>query len=253
MVRLVSQARRSATTAMGVKSMAARPRARAQPSARYEQRRLELLRAAARTFNRRGFHTATLDDVADELGVTKPAIYYYAKNKDELLSACADIALAALVLALEATTALPPAERLHRFFSRYAEVVCEDFGRCLVMTEPRDLAPRARKANIAARRALNLGVRDIIRAGVADGSYRSGNELALASALFDSFNGLAKWFKPKGPIPLAQMVEIYMAIFESGMRSAPTATTRLASPSPAKRSSPGRRPRATDNPGESKP
>jgi TetR/AcrR family transcriptional regulator, cholesterol catabolism regulator len=227
---------------MGVKSMAARPRAKAQPSARYEQRRLELLRAAARTFNRRGFHSATLDDVADELGVTKPAIYYYAKNKDELLSACADIALAALELALAATTALPPAERLHRFFSRYAEVICEDFGRCLVMTEPRDLAPPARKSNIAARRALNLGVRDIIRAGVADGSYRPCNELALASALFDSFNGLAKWFKPKGAMPLAQMVEIYMAIFESGMKSPLTAaTTRPASRSPAKPSSPRRR------------
>jgi TetR/AcrR family transcriptional regulator, cholesterol catabolism regulator len=205
--------------------MSLRARVKAQPSARYEQRRLEVLRAAARTFNRRGFYTATLDDVADELGVTKPAIYYYAKSKDELLSACAQMALEALEAALAATTDLPPAERLRRFFRRYAAIISEDFGRCLVMTEPRHLPPKVRKTNIAARRALNLGVRDIIRAGIADGSYRPCDDLALASALFDSFNGLAKWFNPKGPTSLAKMVEQYLDIFLNGISTeAPVAT-----------------------------
>jgi AcrR family transcriptional regulator len=197
--------------------MSLRTRAKAQPSARYEQRRLEVLRAAARTFNRRGFHTATLDDVADELGVTKPAIYYYAKSKDDLLSACAQMALEALQLALAATTDLPPAERLRLFFARYAEIICEDFGRCLVMIEPRHLAPKLRKTNIAGRRKLNSGVREIIRAGVADGTYRPCDELALASSLFDAFNGLAKWFNPKGPKSLPKMVDEYLDIFLNGV------------------------------------
>jgi AcrR family transcriptional regulator len=205
---------------MAGESMPVRARAKAQPSARYEQRRLEVLRAAARTFNRRGFHTATLDDVADELGVTKPAIYYYAKSKDELLLACAQMAAEALELALTSTTDLPPAERLRRFFARYAEIICQDFGRCLVMTEPSHLAPKVRKSNIAARRVVNLGVRDIIRAGMADGTYRACDDLAIASAMFDAFNGLAKWFNPKGSTSLANMVDRYLDIFLNGIGGA---------------------------------
>jgi TetR/AcrR family transcriptional regulator, cholesterol catabolism regulator len=199
--------------------MAKRPGAKTQPSARYEQRRLEVLRAAARIFNRRGFHTATLDDVADHLGVTKPAIYYYAKSKDELLSACAQMALEDLEQALAATTELPAAERLRRFFARYAEIICADFGRCLVMIEPRHLAPKLRKINISGRRELNQGVRDIIRQAIADGAYRPCDDLALASAMFDSFNGLAKWFNPKGSTPLPKMVERYFDIFLNGVAS----------------------------------
>jgi AcrR family transcriptional regulator len=205
--------------------MAARTKAKSRPNERYEQRRLEVLRAAARTFNNRGFHVATLDDVADELGVTKPAIYYYAKSKDELLSACAQMALEVLEAALDnsATPDPSPAERLRRFFAFYAETICQDFGRCLVLTEPRDLAPASRKTNIAARRALNQGVREIIREGIAAGVFRPCDDLALASALFDAFNGLAKWFNPKGATPLPKMVEQYLDVFLHGVTTASTA------------------------------
>src|SRR5580693_10002923 len=116
--------------------MSVRARAKAQPSARYEQRRLEVLRAAARTFNRRGFHTATLDDVADELGVTKPAIYYYAKSKDQLLAACGQLAITSLEAALDKSRGpdWTAAQRLSAFFALYADIICGDFGRCLVLT-----------------------------------------------------------------------------------------------------------------------
>jgi AcrR family transcriptional regulator len=199
--------------------MTVRAKARAEPSARYEQRRLEVLRAAAKTFNRLGFHIATLDDVADELGVTKPAIYYYARSKDELLAACGQLAIESLEAALDRSGAPEhsAADRLRRFFALYADIICGDFGRCLVLTEPRDLAPKSRKINVAGRRALNLAVRDIIREGIAEGSFRRCDERTLAIALFDAFNGLARWFSPRGPASLSTTVDQYLAIFLHGV------------------------------------
>jgi AcrR family transcriptional regulator len=204
--------------------LAARAKAKLPPNLRYEQRRLEVLRAAAKTFNIRGFHVATLDHVAAELGITKPAIYYYAKSKDELVSACAQMAMETLEPALAATFGLDPAERLRRFFAFYAETICGDFGRCLVLTEPRDLSPASRKPNIAARRALNRSIREIIREGVSEGAFRPCDDLALANAMFDAVNGLAKWFNPKGPTPLRKMVEQYLDIFLHGVAGAAKAT-----------------------------
>lgn len=207
----------AAETGRKGEAMARRAAVKTQPSAKYEQRKLEVLRAAARTFNRRGFQTATLDDVAVELGVTKPAIYYYAKSKDELLSACAQMALEALELAMASTIELPPAERLRRFFERYAEIICEDFGRCLVMVEPRHLPPKVGKINTLGRRDLTRGVREIIRQAIADGTYKPCDDLALASAMFDAINGLAKWFNPRGPTPLPKMLDRYFDIFLNGV------------------------------------
>jgi TetR/AcrR family transcriptional regulator, cholesterol catabolism regulator len=199
--------------------MPAQAKARAEPSARYEQRRLEVLRAAAKTFNRKGFHIATLDDVAEELGVTKPALYYYASSKDELLAACGQLAIDALNGALDRSVApdASPADRLRGFFTLYAEIVCGDFGRCLALTEPRDLAPATRKANHAGRRGLNLAVREIIREGVSEGVFRPCDDRVLAIALFDAFNGLAKWFDPRGGQSLAWIVEQYLGIFLDGV------------------------------------
>ena len=169
------------------------------------------------------FRSATLDDVADELGVTKPAIYYYAKSKDELLAACGQLAIRSLEAALDKSGAreLSAAERLRQFFALYAEIICGDFGRCLVLTEPRDLAPASRKINVAGRRAMNLAVREIIREGIAEGVFRPCDDRALAIALFDAFNGMAKWFDPKGAMSLEQIVEQYLAIFLYGVAREP--------------------------------
>ncbi len=199
--------------------MAGRPRKKSELSGKYEQRQLEVFRAAARTFNRLGFHIATLDDVAAELGVTKPALYYYARSKDELLFACGQMALGALNAALDQTSAadLNGLERLSRFLRLYAEIICEDFGRCLVLTEPRDLAPKSRKNNVSGRRSLNHSVREIIGAGKRDGSIRSVDERALSMALFDAFNGLARWFDANGPTPLATVIDQYLTVFVNGI------------------------------------
>lgn len=180
---------------------------------------MEVLLAAARTFNRLGFHRATLDDVAQELGVTKPALYYYAKSKDELLFACGRLALDSFEHALDKTSD-PDAsglERLTRFFRLYAEIICEDFGRCLVTTESRDVAPASRRSNIAGRRQLNHAVREIIREGIADGSMRRCDERALAIALFDAFNGIGRWYDAKGANSLSEILDQYIAIFVKGI------------------------------------
>src|SRR3546814_3852597 len=58
--------------------------------------RQAVLVAAVRMFNERGFHATSLDDVAASLGVTKPVIYHYLGNKDQVVFECVRIGLAQL-------------------------------------------------------------------------------------------------------------------------------------------------------------
>jgi len=49
-------------------------------------RRQKIIDTAADLFQKKGYSSTTLDDVAKELGVSKAAIYHYVSRKDELLS-----------------------------------------------------------------------------------------------------------------------------------------------------------------------
>ena len=56
-------------------------------------KREAVLRVAVRMFNERGFHATSLDEVAERLNISKPTLYYYVKNKDEILFECVNIGL----------------------------------------------------------------------------------------------------------------------------------------------------------------
>jgi AcrR family transcriptional regulator len=66
------------------------PRGEFDRSARRARTRAQLLEAAARVYARRGFESATLDEVAEEAGFTKGAVYDHFGSKENLLFALLD-------------------------------------------------------------------------------------------------------------------------------------------------------------------
>ncbi|GIF74687.1 TetR/AcrR family transcriptional regulator [Asanoa siamensis] len=66
-------------------SVASRPTFKRLPRAVREQ---QMLDAAVRVFSRRGFHEASMDEIADEAGISKPMVYAYLGSKDDLFRAC---------------------------------------------------------------------------------------------------------------------------------------------------------------------
>lgn len=85
---------------------------------RRQQTRDYLLSAAERVFAERGFHAATLDEVAAAAGFTKGAVYSNFKNKEDLFLALIEAAytreMAALMQTLESSE-IPPQARLGDF------------------------------------------------------------------------------------------------------------------------------------------
>ncbi|MEV0713310.1 TetR/AcrR family transcriptional regulator [Asanoa sp. NPDC050611] len=66
-------------------SVQGRPSFKRLPRAVREQ---QMLDAAVRVFSRRGFHEASMDEIADEAGISKPMVYAYLGSKDDLFRAC---------------------------------------------------------------------------------------------------------------------------------------------------------------------
>lgn len=116
----------------------------ATKQAKYESKKLEVLRAAARVFSDLGYHGATINDVANELGATAAGLYHYVDSKDELLSEVSRIACERLLerlSALKSDKTLSGLEKVREFLRYYAQNNVEDFGRCLALTNPDDVPP----------------------------------------------------------------------------------------------------------------
>ncbi|MFK8015854.1 MAG: TetR/AcrR family transcriptional regulator [Gammaproteobacteria bacterium] len=55
------------------------------PDNRYQQQRLEAIRAAASVFAQKGFHGASTKEIAQRMGIKQGSLYYYFKSKEEAL------------------------------------------------------------------------------------------------------------------------------------------------------------------------
>ena len=51
-------------------------------------REQQMLDAAVRTFGQRGYRAASMDEIAELAGVSKPLVYLYLNSKEELFTAC---------------------------------------------------------------------------------------------------------------------------------------------------------------------
>lgn len=180
----------------------------------HQEKRDAVLLAAVQMFNDRGFHQTSLDEVAASLGVTKPTIYHYLGNKDQVLLECVTLGLEQLLASGEAVRNGPGtgADRLRACLVRYAEIIMDDFGRCVIRTSEEELGEESRAQFRALKRRIDSAIRMLIQDGIDDGSIAPVDPKMLAFTLTGSLNWTARWHVPDGnltPLQISQqMVDI---------------------------------------------
>ena len=178
-----------------------------------------LLRTAARLFITEGFHTTSLDRLAESLGITKPTLYYYFKDKDDILFRCEEIAatrvLQWITEALDAEG--PSIDRLMGFFRKYILAVTDDYLRCFILIEEAALSDVNRRRIRRSERRINNMVRDLVERGIADGSIAPCDSQIATFTMFGSANWVAHWYKPEGDLTSEQIADRMTGQFVSGL------------------------------------
>lgn len=193
------------------------------PKQRQKERVLKrqaVLQAAVRMFNERGFHATSLDDVAASLGVTKPVIYHYLGNKDQVLFECVRLGLQQIREAAAAARQREGSgfDRLKAFLRAYAETNMDDFGRCVIRTGDETLSPESRREFRALKGEIDRDLREVIAEGVADGSVHADDIRLTAFTLAGALNWPARWFDPNGPDKRADVAAAMVDILCEGLR-----------------------------------
>jgi AcrR family transcriptional regulator len=169
-------------------------------------------------FNERGFHATSLEDVAASLGISKPTVYHYLGNKDQVLLECVTIGLQQLLEAAAAARAEQGRgiDRLRSFLRRYAEVTMDDFGRCVVRTGEEALSPGSVRRFRDLKREIDTAMRTLIAEGIADGSIAAVDPKLLAFTLAGALNWSARWHDPKGAQDGQQLAHQMVSILAAG-------------------------------------
>jgi TetR/AcrR family transcriptional regulator, cholesterol catabolism regulator len=168
----------------------------------------EVKKAAAHVFASKGIATASLGDVADELGTARTALYYYYKSKDDLLVAlireCSAEARQILADAGAGSDGDGSADhesfpaRLWEVVRRLTIFTIERPERVRLLDAAAELPPAAERTARKLNHQFFSDLEKLIRGGVDSGAFRRIDTGVAAHAIVGSTRSLAWWFDRRG-------------------------------------------------------
>jgi TetR/AcrR family transcriptional regulator len=188
-------------------------------------KRQEVLREAAASFNFKGYHATSLNEIAASLGVTKAALYHYFPNKNSLLAACFEQAMDVAFASLERgrKQGKNGRDRLVLTISGYVSQLIDELNCCVVLMEEQALEPGDRAKLVRQRDKFERALRALVKEGIEDGSVVPCDPKLAIFVILGAMNWVPKWFKPGGAWKPEQLTVALGQIFERALSSAPAA------------------------------
>jgi AcrR family transcriptional regulator len=202
-----------------------------------DEKREAVLRTAVQLFLEQGYHRATLNEVAERLNITKPALYNYFRSKDEILFECWALGLERIdecIAEIDAGGGTGLA-KLRKLVRVYAEAMTTDYGASLVRFDLRDLTDQNRKIVRAAKKSIDLTFRNYITEGISDGSINPCDAKLSAFALAGSLNWIGHWYQRGGALSGEVIANDFAVRLTEGLERKQAKKKASSAPAKAKR------------------
>lgn len=180
----------------------------------------DILLAAAQIFSQKGYHAASMQDIADSVNLQKASLYHHVSSKQEILLALLDQALDVLIEHIEEVLAhsLPADQKLRQAMRAYLQAMLEYRDLAVVLLlEHRSLNPEFHTRHIPRRDRFERLWRDLIEEGVAGGLYSCADSALAARYLLGVMNWTITWYRPDGPLSPESMAEQFADMFLLGL------------------------------------
>ena len=184
--------------------------------------RVDILKAAAKAFRKLGYHGATVEAIAAALRMKKGNLYYYFRNKEEILFACHQYSLDRLSKILEQVeqSGAPPEAKLRQLIVAFVHTILDELHGTALFLDLEALSPAHLKVVIIRRDRFEQGVRHVLEEGMATGAFARGEAKLLAFALFGAVNWIPRWYNPQGPATSQDIADRFADYLIAGLRRA---------------------------------
>ena len=166
-----------------------------------ETKREAVLHTAAHLFLEKSYGRTSMNDVAEKLNITKPALYHYFRNKEEILLECYRLGTGMIEETLNdiAEHCGTGFDKVQAFIHSYANVMTVNFGRCVMRLDEGDLSPEAYAEVRKYKRKIDRRLRGFLQEGIGDGSIAACDPKLAAFAIAGALNWICIWYEPDGP------------------------------------------------------
>jgi AcrR family transcriptional regulator len=198
------------------------------PQALREHRREVILRSVAKFLRNAQLSSVTMEDIATELGMTKGNLYYYFKDKQDILFQChmrsVDICLMVLEEAVAASDS--PREKLRNLLVNHILGILNDGFGGVMQTDLEHFLPEQRSQYVKRRDLFEHGVRALIDDGIRAGEFKKLNVKLAGFSILGSINWIPKWYRPSGLLSPAEIAEQMSDYFLDGLAPAASSDAR---------------------------
>jgi AcrR family transcriptional regulator len=186
--------------------------------------RADILDAAAQVFREKGYHAASMNDIAQAVHLQKASLYHHINSKQEILHALLDRGIDLLHERIAALAGgdSPPSEKLHLCIAAYLETLAEyaDLAAVLLF-EHRSLDDDLRAAHFPRRDGFERIWRELIQEGVDRGEFVCPDPGLTSKYLLGVLNWTVTWYRQDGPLTSSEIAHTFAKLLLEGLAPRP--------------------------------
>ncbi len=183
----------------------------------HRNKRRAVLHAAGQAFRRYGFHNASMTEIAQSLGLSKAALYYYVKSKEEVLYACHIMVYDAMdeILKPYRTPQDSGLDDLAAIYAAFVRLLTKD-GLAL-LADVNSLSGDFQTEVLTRRATIEAAVLRVVRRGMKDGSIRKADPQLTVYFFMGALNWLNVWYTEEGRLSGQDIAAHFTAQLKDGI------------------------------------
>ena len=174
--------------------------------------------AAGQAFRRRGYHNAPMTEIAANLGLTKAALYYYVRNKEEVLYECHLMAYDAMDEILKSKTeGVTALDKLEVLYVKFVTMLTA--SGVSLLTDVNSLGEESKTDVLSRRGKIERKIIRLVKEGQKDGSIREGDARLHVFFFMGALNWLNAWYDASGRLKGEDIAAHFVIQMRAGIRS----------------------------------
>ncbi len=180
----------------------------------------DILDAAAQVIRKKGFHAASMSDIAEAVNLQKASLYHHVSSKQEILLDLLDRALEMLTARITpiVNQSIPADEKLRQMIRVYLQSLAEkpDLSSILLF-EHRSLDKKNHARHIPNRDRFESLWHEVVREGVRTKLFTCPDVGLAVRGLMGILNWTLTWYRPNGSMSIEKIANYYADLFFNGL------------------------------------
>jgi AcrR family transcriptional regulator len=181
-------------------------------SRKIAKKKQEILRSAAEVLAEKGYHGTTMEEIATKILMTKGSMYYYFKNKEDLLYQSHKMIMDIILEKIDevVNSDLSPVEKLKTAIKSHILLATNEKSMFIIMDKPYQKFSDEQLAEVLELRKVYSQYFDrIINEGIEKQAFDHVDTKMIRFIILGALNWTLHWFKPEGPLTGEEIADLY--------------------------------------------